>query len=163
MIMGTTGVAWSYCREQKERLEHLKCIKQIYEFLQNEVSYARASLPEICNLLGQRTPLPFSQAFSEIYREINKNNGRSFEEIWEEQMSECTKKLPLKKNEKEILIEFPRSLGFRDGKGQAEGMDRYVRDASHYIKELEDELKSRNKVIMCMGVMGGIMAVIILF
>ncbi len=163
LIIGTSGTAWSYCREQKERLEYLKYIKQIYEFFQNEVIYAKAALPEICNRLSQRIPQPLGKAFAEIYLEISKNNGCSFEEIWEKHISECMKKLPLKKNEKEILRGFPGSLGFRDGKGQAEGMERYIEDASRYIKEVETELKSKNRVVMCMGVMSGIMAVIILF
>lgn len=162
LVIGTTGVAWTYCREQKERLEILKGIKQIYEFLQNEIMYAKASLPEICQRLSSRAVLPFSQAFEEIYEEINKNNGCSFEEIWEKKMLECMKGLPLKKKEREIMIAFPSSLGFRDGKGQAEGMERYIRDVSHYINELEEELESKNKVVMCMGVMGGIMTVILL-
>lgn len=162
LITGTTGIAWSYCREQKERLGYLKSIRQIYQYLQKEIDYAKASLPELCGRMGRRQQPPFGEAFSAIYDELNENNGCTFDEIWERHMLSCVKDLPLKENEKAILTGFPQSLGFRDGKGQAEGMDRYIEEVSQYIHTLGEELKNKYRVIMCMGVMSGIMAVILL-
>ncbi len=162
LISGTTGLAWSYCKEQKERLEYLKTIRQIYEYLQKEIDYAKASLPELCGRLGQRQPPPFGQAFAAIYEELNENNGCTFNEIWEKHMQDAMKALPLRKHEKAFVIDFPLRLDFRNGKGQAEGMDQYIDEVSQYIKNLDEELRSKYRVIMCMGVMSGIMAVILL-
>lgn len=162
LVSGTTGMAWSYCQEQRERLMYCKCIKQIYEYLQNEIVYARSSLPEICADLGRRLPEPLARAFRNIVMEINKNNGRSFESIWAEIMAAEIKSLPLNQAEKELLTGFPDRLWFRDGRGQAEGMEHYIEDISRHIKELADGLKSKNKVVMCLGLMGGLMAVILL-
>lgn len=161
LMTGATGVAWSWCREQKERLETLKSIRQIYEYLQTEMDYAKAALPEICRRLSGR-PTPFRLAFEEIYKEIDKNNGCCFEEIWQKYMGESLQQLPLKEKEREILLGFPECLGFRDGKGQAGGIEKYIEEASSYSRELEEELKNKNKIAMCLGVMGGMMAVILL-
>ncbi len=162
LISGTTGVAWNYCKEQKERLGYLKAIRQIYEYLRKEIDYAKASLPELCGRIGQRQPPPFGEAFAAIYEELNENNGCPFNEIWEKHMMSCMKGLPLKNHEKALISGFTLSLGFRDGKGQAEGMEQYVEEVSQYIKNLEEELKNKYRVVMCMGVMSGIMAVILL-
>ncbi|MDR2889247.1 MAG: stage III sporulation protein AB [Lachnospiraceae bacterium] len=162
LLTGSTGMAWNYCQEQRERLRYLKYIKQMYEYLQNEIAYARSSLPEICEELSDRLPEPFAQAFAMIVAEIKENNGRSFEDIWTGVMTEQIKPLPLSGVEKELIIDLTDSPGFRDGKGQAKGMERHIEEVTRHIKELEEGLKSKNKVVMCMGVMGGLMAIILL-
>lgn len=160
LLLGSGGMALTGCREQQERLVCLKRIKQIYEYLHNEIGYAKTPLPEICRQLGNCQPPPFDRAFTEIFKAVRQNDGHSFTEIWATQMARWVKKLPLKKSETELLIGFPASLNARDSKGQAEEVAGYVAEVSRYIKEQEAELQNKCKVVMCGWIMGGIMVAI---
>ena len=162
LIAGSSGVAYSYCFEQNERIRILICMREIFVRIKKEIEYLKISIPEICHNLSLSN-IVFNETFKRIHQEIELNNGRSFNEIWYTHFMDRMKKAPLSEQEKEILIKFPESLVYRYSEGQAEGISKYIDEVSKHISELEAVTKNKNKVVMCMGVMAGMIAVVILF
>jgi len=161
LLAGSSGIAYSYCREQNERLKTLRSMREVFIRIKKEIEYLKASLPEICLSLGGQNII-FSDVFAEIYNEMELNNGRSFIEIWQLYFDERLKRVPLTEKEKEMIKGFPDCLVYRDSEGQAEGIDKYIDEAGKCIEDLANEIKNKNKVILCMGVMAGMIAVVIL-
>lgn len=162
LLAGSTGIAMIYCHEHNERLRYLKLMREIFAYIQNEMAYLKAAMPEICFNLSRRD-IAFGEVFLAIYQESELNNGCYFNEIWARNFRERLKKAPLKDKEKDMLLFFPESLIFRDSGGQAEGVEKYIDEATDYIDETAAQIKNKNKVTMCLGIMAGLMAVIILF
>lgn len=162
LLAGSTGVAWSYCNEEKERIRQIKEIKQIYHLAQNEMIYAKAAIPDLCQCLSAKAAPPYAGAFAEIYQEMNKNNGSSFAEIWQVVMTKNMASTRLRAEERKLLLDFPECLGYLDKEGQAESLERYIVEADRISNDLEKEVAGRTKVIMSCGIMGGILMVILL-
>lgn len=160
LIIGTSGIALMYCNEQKERLRILKQMREIFIRIQKEMGYLKAAMPEICLKLSENENA-FSKVFLNIYEEMELNNGCSFNDIWQRLFEERLKKTPLKEAEKEMIKRFPESLIYRDSGGQAEGVKKYIDDTSAKIDLIEAEIKNKNKVVMSLGIMAGIVTVVI--
>ena len=47
-------------------------------------------------------------------------------------------------------------------RGQARAIDRYIRDMDREIQQCEEELKSKNRIIMSLGIAAGLFLVIVL-
>ncbi|MCL2718276.1 MAG: stage III sporulation protein AB [Lachnospiraceae bacterium] len=162
LLAGSSGIAYSYCNEQNERLKILRVMREIFIRIKKEIEYLKASIPEICLNLGEQNQT-FSEVFKDIYQELELNNGRSFNDIWHIHFTSALKKVPLKEAEKEMIKSFPESLIYRDSEGQAGGIEKYIGEISKYVDEIETVIKNKNKVIMCMGIMAGMITVVILF
>lgn len=167
LMIGSTGFAWSYCNGEKERITQIKNIRQMYRSLQNEILYSGASIPDLCLSMSGKAPAPYAQAFLDIYKEISKNNGSSFNIIWNDVMSYYIKETSLKSaalkdEEKRLLLDFPECLGYPGREAQAESLDRFIREADRISSSLEKEIADKTKVIMSFGVMGGILISLLL-
>lgn len=162
LLAGSSGMAYLYCNEQKQRLAVLRSMKEIFVRIKKEIEYLKAAIPEICQKLSTQE-IAFKEVFKNIHRELELNNGCSFKEIWQRHFDEGLKKIPLKEAEKEMIKSFPESLIYRDSEGQADGTEKYIDEITKYVDDLNAAIKSKNKVVMCMGVMAGMITVVILF
>lgn len=162
LFFGTAGFSFSICREQRERLRLLKNLKYMYQLLQNEICYTGLPLPEIFRSISEKLEAPLKEALLEVSQSMTWEQGKSFQEVWESKISICLKGLPLTEIQKELLLKFPECTGISEREGQAKMLERYVRETDRYILQLETEEKSRNKVIMSLGIAAGIFIIIIL-
>ncbi|MCL2253559.1 MAG: stage III sporulation protein AB [Lachnospiraceae bacterium] len=161
LIIGTSGMAYTYCFEQRLRLRLLHKMRDIFVLIQKEMEYLKATMPEICLHLSEQNN-SLSSVFGDIYMETELNNGRSFNAIWRHHFAEKLKKEPLKEDEKNLIMLFPESLNYRDSDGQADGVKKYINELNSRINEIDAEIKNKNKVVMCLGVMSGIITVVII-
>ena len=60
------------------------------------------------------------------------------------------------------LLCFPEKQGFLEQGAQAKALDELIRELQNRIMELEKEQKSKNKMVMSMGIAGGMLLSILL-
>ena len=161
VIGGCTGIAGVMCRDLGCRLTMLKGMRSIYENMKYYISYQKASIPEMIRRLSEREKEPFAETFRGIYEEIC-DGGTDFPSVWTKNMREMLLKTPLRVQEKKMLLDFPTCLGFMEENAQARALDELLRELTIKIEELEGEQKSKNKMIMSLGMAGGIVLSIIL-
>ncbi|MDE7285727.1 MAG: stage III sporulation protein AB, partial [Lachnospiraceae bacterium] len=66
------------------------------------------------------------------------------------------------KAERRLIMDFPNSLGFMEENAQAGALDELLREINLHIEEIEKEHKSKNKMIMSLGVAAGVLISILL-
>lgn len=162
LMLGAAGFAFSICREWKRRLLLLKSMKEMYRLLQNEICYTALPLPEIFRIVGERIDEPFGEALFSVSNRMTLKRGEDLKKVWESEMGNCLDKIPLKDQEKELLLKFPECVGMNESKGQANALNRYIEEIDRLILQMEEEEKSKNKVIMSLGIAAGLFMVIIL-
>lgn len=161
IIAGCAGVANAWCAEQKRRLVMLKQIRKIYEDMKYYISYQRTTIPEALHRIAENKELFLTDVFDEIYEE-QKKGEKNFPENWEKHMRRALAQTPLQGRERGLLLEFPSCLGFMKGEAQAGALDELLREVSRQIEEREEEQKSKNKMVMSLGLAGGILLTILL-
>lgn len=162
LLLGTTGFSRSICNDQKNRLRLLKEMKYMYQMIQNEILYTGLPLPEIFRSISEKAEPPFKEALMRISRGMNRESGESFAQVWEREMKEILTEIPFSPAQKKLLYQFPESCGLSDQEGQARVIERYLREMDRWIIQMEKEEKSKNKVIMSLGIATGIFLSILL-
>ena len=160
-VIGCAGFAWNICLDGARRLMLLKRIKSIYETMKYYISYQKATIPETLCRLAEKGGEPFGEAFAEIYVRVCEK-GEAFPAAWQSCMGKVMEDLPLTKTEKKLIMDFPASLGFMEENAQAGALDELLREINLHIEEIEKEHKSKNKMIMSLGVAAGVLISILL-
>lgn len=161
VLAGFLGGAFCYCADGKRRLFLLKMIRRLYEQIKYEISYGKEPIPMLLQKLSFKKNMIFGEEFRHIAEEMN-SSGKKLDEIWNVHLQETLKKTPLKKQEQDFLLCFPEKLGFLEQDAQARALDELLYELQIRIAEVEKEQKSRNKVIISMGLAGGMLLTILL-
>lgn len=161
IIAGCTGIAAVLCGDLRSRLLLLRQISEIYEDMKYYISYQKATVPETLLRLSEREKEPFSEAFLAIYERMNEQGG-NLPEIWREQMEKALAHTPLQAKEKKLMLDFPSCLGYMEEGAQAGALNELLREAVRQTEELSGEQKNKNKMMMSLGVAGGVLLSIML-
>ncbi|MDE7250665.1 MAG: stage III sporulation protein AB [Lachnospiraceae bacterium] len=161
IIAGCMGVAAVVCRDYNSRLYLLKQIREIYENLKYYITYQKMTIPEAMLRLSEKERDPFSTVFHEIYEENRLRNG-NFPDIWKKHIGKMLSGYVLRDAEKKLLLDFPSCLGYMEEGAQAGALDELQREVIRCIEELSGEQKNKNKMVMSLGLAGGVLLSILL-
>lgn len=162
LLLGAWGFSYSICRERKRQLLLIKDIREMYRLMQNEISYTAFPLPEIFVSVSEKLTAPFDELLLAVSREMDREKGEDFSKVWKSEMGKRFEEISMKGSCRELLLRFPECIGMNESEGQAKAMDRYIEELDRMIQETEEEEKSKNKVIMSLGIAAGLFMVIIL-
>lgn len=162
LMMGCVGLGVSKVSEEKRRINELRAIRRVIFRIQSEMAYGKRTLPEICLILSKCTEDTYKQAFLEIYNKFKENDGSILEDIWKAKLEKCMKELPLKEDEKAVLIRLPEHLGILDETIQAKNIGQSLDMIEERIKNAEHEYEGKSRVIMSISVMTGLFLIILL-
>ena len=162
LMMGCVGLGLHRVSDEKGRIRELREIRRIILRIQSEMIYGKRTLPEICLLLSQYMEEPYIQAFSEIFHKLEKNDGSIFDNVWKEKMEACMKGMPLKDEEKDVLIGLPGQLGILDETTQAVNIGQSLDMIEERIHRAEAEYENKSRVIMSISFMAGLFLIILL-
>lgn len=160
VIAGCTGIGMVICRDHNRRIFLLRQIREILEDMKYYISYQKAAVPEALLKLSEKEKSLFSDAFYGIYEEVRA--GGSFPDIWEKHMGKALEGLPLGEGEKKLLLDFPSCLGYMEENAQAGAIDGLLREVTQRMEELSGEQKNKNKMVMSLGLAGGVLLSILL-
>lgn len=162
ILYGSIGFSFRLCQELRQRLRSIEQMQEIFRLFQSEISYSRAALPDVCLAVSGRVSEPYKGTMREIYEETIKRSGTQFPDIWHAKMTQCLEKLPLKKEEREIFLEFGNRLGVCDWEMQVAMLEKHRAQLEGLYIQLKSAMANKEKVITSMGILGGLMLIIIL-
>lgn len=162
LLIGTVGYSFCFCRDMRARLRCLYEMRRMYELFYSQVGYALAAFPEACRMVEYHMKTPFAEMLHDVYKEAEKNTGKAFPKIWEEQVELHAQAFPFKKEDKMLLKEFARSLGYADRDLQQQAIDNQMSALLLRIRKIETHMAEREKMVMSFGIMGGLLLIIIL-
>jgi len=162
VITGGTGLGLSYRQEMQDRLYHIKCLHRIIELLESEVGYSKASLPEACGMIATRLSEPYSVGLNSIREIMNSNRGLTFSFVWKQEMGRCLQDVNVSTGEKEMFLNFPEGNGYIDNLTQLKAIEKCKRELDKAISVQEEKIENKSKVVMSMGLIGGLFITIVL-
>jgi stage III sporulation protein AB len=132
------------------------------EVMMSEIRYSKSTLPECARRLGDRLEDPYGRTFRRIGEIMRENRGESFRGIFQEEMEKCMEKIPIRKQEKELFLEFGSESGFAEGKMQLLAIGQYQDRLKGIIEVAERELAEKSRMALGLGAMSGLLLVLIL-
>lgn len=149
------------CRE-RSRIEHLREMIRIIRRIQDEISYGKHTMTEICLILSENCTAVFQSYFRDIYERMNRGDGVSFDYIWAQQMGLCLQDAPLSEEEKDILRNLTCNLGLQEEKIQAESIGHSMELLVRRCRKAEDSYENKTRVILSVSLLAGIFLTILL-
>lgn len=162
LLTGSIGFTAEICMGRKNQILLLKEIREMFCLIQGEIDYTALPLPEIFRNLSEKIKEPLSGALREAAGRLTMEQGETIRELWQKEMEKALASYHLSGNQKQILFSFPDGFAENEYRGQARAIDRYIRDMDREIQQCEEELKSKNRIIMSLGIAAGLFLVIVL-
>ena len=146
----------------KKRVDELKQIERIINYLEGEIRYKNSLLGEACIAASLRCGQPFKLWLEKIASELENDYAYSFSDIWEKSIEELRDKSHLRKTDIIELVAVGQTLGYLDVKAQQMGMALEKENIHNTIKSLESGLANNMKIAVILGTLGGIFLVVVL-
>ena len=162
ILAGCIGWGVGRIRDEKSRIRHLQDLIRIIKRIQNEISYGRHTLPEICLILSECCKASYGECFRMIYERVEQQDGSCLEEIWEEEMRRFLRRVCLQEEEREILIGLPQELGIQEEKYQAESIGQSMDLLLRKCRQAEDSYENKSRVIFSLSILTGVFSTILL-
>ena len=162
ILVGCTGWGINRITEERSRVQHLREMIRIIRRIQDEISYGKHTLPEICLVLSEYCGALYQPYFKQVYEQMNQGNGASFDRIWEQQMGQCLRSAPLSEEEKDILRNLPQNLGMQEEKLQAENIGQSMELLARKCRKAEDAYENKARMILSVSVLAGVFLMILL-
>ncbi len=162
VLAGCLGAGFQRIAQEQQRLEHLREILRIVKRIEDEMRYGKRTVPEICAVLSGCGGERYRSCFLEIYERLMQRQGGAMEEIWRESMQKCFCDVPLREDEKALLMQIPDCLGMQDECTQASSIVQFRELVERRLRQAEDEYDGKRKMIWSVSALAGIFLVVIL-
>ena len=162
ILAGSIGLGAACAAQEKRRIAYLREILLVFRRMQDEITYGKHTLPEICLHLSECGGPLYRGCFRTIYELAKQRDGDSLPHIWEEQIALSQEGAPLSGEEKNLLLQLPKCLGLREEKQQAKSIGRCEEYAFLSCRRAEEAYGNKRKVIFSVSVLAGLFLTILL-
>lgn len=157
--LGGFYIASSY----QQRPRQLRELQQALQMLETEIVYASIPLYLAMEHIGERLPGVTKAIFQAMGKNLQQMDGASSFECWKQALEQHFYQTALKKQDREILLQFGQTLGISDKEDQM----KHIRLAIHHLAAEEslarDEQKIYGKLSKNIGVLLGVLIVILIY
>lgn len=151
--------AWS----MRKRVEQLRELERIINYLEGEISYRHSILSEACMNASLKCGQPFNIWLSNLSTNLESGDSdEGFEKIWSEALTILDTGSALKKEDIEVIKNMGHTLGYLDIRSQEMGLALEKENIHERAVRNARELSERMRVSVIMGTLGGILIVIML-
>ncbi len=162
IVAACGGLGYRKGAELSMELRELQELRKIFLMLRSEIEYTKAPLGEAFYHIGGRTYGVYRAWLLFLAEHLEKREGQSVREIWEEAAKEKLNGLHLSKDRREVFLSIGANLGCYDREMEIGGIDLYLEQVRLAIQQMQEEIPEKRRLCRCLGVMGGIFAAVIL-
>ena len=149
-------------KEYKERISSLKILESIFTELLSDIEFGNINLSESFGRIAHTVPHPYSRFLKNLCGELKWKRGRTFTEIFREEVKQCLGGTFLAAEDLENLLKAGESMDGVQRDTQIHVIGDYLRELHKQRIELEETASGKQKVSQMLGVSGGVFLLILL-
>lgn len=162
IIGGMTGLGISYLEKEKQRINLLETWEYISEMYISEISYKKQMLSLASIEIGKKVQGMEGRVLVNIGEKLSERQEDFFQKIWQQEWKKVLKECVLRKEEKNMILDFSLFTGFESEDIQMKMIENQ-REKFKRIRELaQEENKEKKKVILVLSFSAGMLLVLIL-
>lgn len=162
VLLSTTAFGFLIGEQFRLRVRRLTSLRQIFLMLQGEIRYHRSTLSEIFERIALKTDEPFSGWLTGMAKEMQKQDGKNFQKLWEEQVRQHLYGCGLKESDLLFLQELGGQIGYLDAQMQELVLSQAMMRMDAETAQLSGGLSDKMKLCRILGAAGGLILVIVL-
>lgn len=129
--------------------------------LEAEITYSQLPLHDAFTTIAKQIPKPCANFFQMVADDM-KQSSSDFDELWEKCVSTYIEESSLSVNEKEILLQFGRTLGQHDFFQQQKHIQLTIKHLERELQDARDEQDRYGKMAKSLGFLTGLFIVLLL-
>ena len=150
-------------RQFTKRIEQLQELQRIVLLIQGEILYKNAALPEALRSSAGKVKVPFDSFLRQTAGRADAFDGVRFSDLFETEIKEQLKGTALTKEDKEEFARFGESLGYLDVEMQCRQLELYESNLIQHIQEVRAQIPAKKKVYQSLGLLGGLLAAVLVW
>ena len=163
VMTGSVGIGMYLSAKEGFRVQDLLEFKKALLILSSEIEYMRSTLSEACANISKRTSLGVSAIFGRFSRLLVEGEGETAYQLWLTAMDECKDKAFLADEDRTVLEDFGKTLGYLDKQMQKNAIEfavTYIDEKSASLAAASDKNK---RMYRSLGVIGGLLLTVVLW
>lgn len=151
--------AWAFA----ERPRQIRQMRGALSQLRTEISFGSRRLDRICEQIGQREQEPVRSLYAHCAENLKTLDGVSTFECWKRAVEKTWPLTALKGPEREVMIDFGKTLGVSDREDQLAHLARTQTNLEVEESRAREEQERYEKMCKSLGVLGGALIVILIY
>lgn len=154
--------------EWEARVKILLLFRQMMVYLKSRILYSNETLPEALKEVGTRFADEKSGMeaeaglfFLRVEKRMEEERGKSFSEIWKEELDKLPEDLPMRNEDLRALRSLGENLGYADKTTQERTILFYLEQADDSLAFLKKETESRTKLYRSLGMAAGLFILVL--
>ena len=154
--------------EWEARVKILLLFRQMMVYLKSRILYSNETLPEALKEVGTRFADEKSGMeaeaglfFLRVEKRMEEERGKSFSEIWKEELDRLPEDLPMRNEDLQALRSLGENLGYADKTTQERTILFYLEQADDSLDFLKKETESRTKLYRSLGMAAGLFSLVL--
>jgi len=162
ILTGSCGCGFSIVKERGDYLKRCRSWQELLEMMENEIAFQKSSLPEICTRVSLHLSGKRKTFLENVGKALSENRGDTLGEIWKQELRQVFEGEFLQKEIQEEIENLGEKLCYEDSAMQGKVLQELQKRLKKHREEQEEQDKEKNKLILCAGVMGGLLITILL-
>ncbi|MFC4078232.1 stage III sporulation protein SpoIIIAB [Salinithrix halophila] len=163
ILLSSSAVGFRVARAYAERPRQIRQLLVSLSLLETEISYGSRRLDAVCEHLSRREREPARSLFGRCAEYLHTLDGVSTFECWKQSVEETWPYTSMKEPEKEVLIDFGKTLGVSDRADQLQHLHRTQSNLSAEESRAREEQARYEKMCRSLGVLAGALIVILIY
>lgn len=161
-IAGCAGYGLLQVAGWKQALKELNQWILVFQKIKSRILYQKETLEESCLYLGEKEDNECGKTLRKIGKRAREERQTEFHIIWKEEMEKWCKRSMLKKMTCGLLMDFPEYAKEADEELQINLFAVYAEDLYREKEIMEKEIQEKQKPVIAVSFIGGIMISILL-
>lgn len=157
----TTWVGFDWSRKLSNRPTEIRQLKSALQILEAEMLYSQLPLRSAFMIIAEQIPSPTKKLFKNLAKGMEAHQV-DLMILWERCVSDLMNGSSLSHNEKEILMQFGRTLGQHDFSQQQKHIQLTTTHLERELEEARDNQYKYGKMAKSLGFLCGLFIVILL-
>ncbi|WLV23537.1 stage III sporulation protein SpoIIIAB [Aciduricibacillus chroicocephali] len=141
LVGAATWAGFEYSRQLDMRPKQIRQLKNALQILEAEIVYSQTPLQQAFHRIARQVPEPTASLFQNLAESLLDQN-RNLPDIWCKHVEDHCEVTALGPNEKEVLVQFGRTLGMHELQQQKKQL---LLASSHLERELEEARSRQDK------------------
>lgn len=163
ILFATTAAGFLVAKRYADRPRHIRQLRAALSLLQTEITYGSRRLDRICAHIAQREAGTIGSLFRRAKEYMERLDGASTFVCWRRAVEETWPHTALKEAERQILIDFGKTLGISDREDQLQNLRRAQTALEQEEAQARDEQERYEKMYRSLGVLAGALIVILIY
>lgn len=163
ILVGGIGTGYLYGQKFRGRIEDMQEIQRIFQMLLSEIAYSSMPLPYAFLEIANKCDEASSMWLRNLSKELLKKEPEPLYKVWKKEAERYARMSRLRPQDIRKLTEFGKHMGYLDMQMQKNTILLFLEAWEEEVLKSRKELAVKMKLSLCMGSMGSLMLVILLW